>query len=53
VYELCPLGVNTARFFFLHEDASRAFWVDWEGVAANGVAILSRRTRPATVTSPS
>jgi hypothetical protein len=48
VYELCPLGVNTARFFFLHEDASRAFWVDWEGVAANGVAILraERALRP-------
>lgn len=48
MYDLYPDGVNTARFFFLHEGASRAFWEDWNGVAANGVAILraERALRP-------
>jgi transcriptional regulator with XRE-family HTH domain len=40
MYDRFPHPVNTARFFFLAEDASRAFWEDWEGTAANGVAIL-------------
>lgn len=40
MYERFPHPVNTARFFFLDEEASRAFWVNWDDVAANGVAIL-------------
>jgi transcriptional regulator with XRE-family HTH domain len=40
MYDLFPHPVNTARFFFLAEDASRAFWEDWAGTAASGVAIL-------------
>lgn len=35
-----PHPTNTARFFFLDEQASRTFWVNWDEVAANGVAIL-------------
>lgn len=48
MYELFPEGVSTARFFFLAEDASRAFWEDWDGVASSGVAILraERALRP-------
>ncbi|MDI9628996.1 MAG: helix-turn-helix transcriptional regulator, partial [Acidobacteriota bacterium] len=48
MYDRFPEPVNTARFFFLAEDASRAFWEDWDGVAANGVAILraERALRP-------
>lgn len=40
MYDSQPEPVNTARFFFLDETASRAFWDDWEGVAASGVSIL-------------
>jgi hypothetical protein len=40
MYDLFPHPVNTARFFFLAENASRAFWEDWDGTAASGVAIL-------------
>lgn len=40
MYDAFPHPVNTARFFFLDEAASRRFWVDWDRVAADGVAIL-------------
>lgn len=40
MYESFPHPTNTARFFFLDEDASRRFWVEWDEVAAAGVAIL-------------
>ncbi|MBM7366369.1 helix-turn-helix domain-containing protein [Gordonia hydrophobica] len=40
MYESFPHPTNTARFCFLDEEASRAFWVDWDDVAAKGVAIL-------------
>jgi hypothetical protein len=40
MYERFPHPVNTARFLFLDEEASRAFWVNWDDVAASGVAIL-------------
>lgn len=40
MYESFPHPTNTARFFFLDEEASRKFWVNWDQVAASGVAIL-------------
>ncbi|WP_108251240.1 helix-turn-helix transcriptional regulator [Planctomonas deserti] len=40
MYELEWELVNTARFQFLEEAASRNFWIDWDEVADSGVAIL-------------
>jgi transcriptional regulator with XRE-family HTH domain len=41
VYEACPDGSpNFARFTFLHLDAARDFYPDWDGAADTCVAIL-------------
>lgn len=48
MYDSFPEPVNTARYFFLNEESSRSFWIHWNDVAANGVAILraERALRP-------